>query len=198
MITSAGAEEACNVVSDKSPEDLASEITAAIDDVGRPASKSSFTTPEMAYEAFTNPDARDDALGLQSGLVSLDNVTGGFFKAEMTILAARPSMGKSGIGAQIALNVVQAGKGFLFISLEMPSAALYNRIYTSMSWSKNDGIAYSDIRKDKLHVDQRQRLDESAFVLTGHPLIVEDRRGIKVQQLPAIIRRARRDLEARG
>lgn len=193
-----GFHSATNTRADQSPDDLISAVSAEIDDIGRETAKSTFTTPSMAYEAFVSEKPEDNRIGIQTGLKSIDEVIGGLFPAEMTVIGARPSMGKTALGIVVALNTSSSGTGTLFISLEMTSTALFNRLYTAHSWQKNQGIAYSDIRKNKLMAGDRQRLVESAHAIAEIPLIIEDRRGIKVQQLPAIIRRARRQLEASG
>lgn len=52
---------------------------------------------EMMMEAFKRIDARmegTEGIGIQTGFVDLDNITGGLHDSELIILAARPSMGK--------------------------------------------------------------------------------------------------------
>ena len=66
-------------------------------------------------DTLANDDGRHRVV---TGLADLDGV--GFLRrGQLTILAARPSMGKSAVGADIALNVGRQNRGVLFISLEM-------------------------------------------------------------------------------
>ena len=55
----------------------------------------------MTPEAFS----RDGGLvGMSTGLIDLDQKLGGLHKSDLLILAGRPSMGKSALAANIALN----------------------------------------------------------------------------------------------
>jgi replicative DNA helicase len=50
----------------------------------------------------------DPLSGLASGFYNLDSLTQGFQKSDLIILAGRPSMGKTALGLNIALNTIQA------------------------------------------------------------------------------------------
>lgn len=68
-------------------------------------------------------------LGLMSGLRALDQMTNGFRPGELIILAARPSVGKSALAAQIAETAaLDNGYPVLFFSLEMTADELAYRM----------------------------------------------------------------------
>ena len=58
---------------------------------------------EGGIEAFLDPSKR--AKGIPTGFHKLDQMTGGLREDELFILAARPSMGKSALLANIAYHV---------------------------------------------------------------------------------------------
>lgn len=67
--------------------------------------------------------------GIPSGIGVLDKALGsGFRRGTMSILAARPSMGKSGLALQFATNAAKNGYKVLFISLEMSAESLMLRL----------------------------------------------------------------------
>jgi replicative DNA helicase len=66
--------------------------------------------------------------GIPSGFGSLDNLTAGFQPKELTILGARPSIGKTAVAGNIAVHVAMSGRTVAFFSLEMPSKALIDRM----------------------------------------------------------------------
>jgi len=70
--------------------------------------------------------------GVPTGIVSLDKNTLGFQPGTLTVLAARPSVGKTAFALNIAAHAaVRAGKKVAFFSLEMPSDQLALRMLAS-------------------------------------------------------------------
>ena len=70
--------------------------------------------------------------GVGSGFVDLDEMTSGFQKQDLVIIAARPSMGKTSFVLNVALNAaVETGKTVGIFSLEMSSEQLFIRMLTS-------------------------------------------------------------------
>ena len=69
-----------------------------------------------------SPDGKPTTMrSVPTGLSCLDAAIGGFFGGELVILAARPSIGKSALGAQFATYNAMHGRRSLFVSLEMTS-----------------------------------------------------------------------------
>lgn len=56
---------------------------------------------------------------LQTGFIDIDKSLGGFEPGQLILLAARPSMGKTALALNIAMNVCEKGKAVLFVSQEM-------------------------------------------------------------------------------
>jgi replicative DNA helicase len=70
--------------------------------------------------------------GVPSGFVELDELTSGFQKSDLVIVAARPSMGKTSLVLNIALHCgIEAGKSVGIFSLEMAREQLFLRMLTS-------------------------------------------------------------------
>ncbi len=70
--------------------------------------------------------------GVPSGFVDLDEMTSGFQKSDLVIVAARPSMGKTSFVLNIALNcAMEANKTVGIFSLEMSKEQLFMRMLTS-------------------------------------------------------------------
>ena len=66
--------------------------------------------------------------GIASGFWCLDHLTAGFQPKELTILGARPSIGKTAVAGNMAVHAAMSGKTVAFFSLEMPSKALIDRM----------------------------------------------------------------------
>jgi replicative DNA helicase len=60
------------------------------------------------------------SLGITTGFVDLDSITTGLHRGDLTILAARPSMGKTALAIALATNAAKAHYKAAEFSLEMP------------------------------------------------------------------------------
>ena len=70
--------------------------------------------------------------GVPTGFIDLDEMTSGFQKSDLVIVAARPSMGKTSFVLNIALHCgIEAGKSVGIFSLEMSKEQLFMRMLTS-------------------------------------------------------------------
>ncbi len=108
--------------------------------------------------------------GIPSGFVDLDRLTAGFQRADLIILAGRPSMGKTAF----ALNVVQHAaiehnvKVAIF-SLEMSKDALVQRLLCS------EGLVDAQrLRRGQLRDDDYPRLARAAGLLGQAPIWIDD------------------------
>src|SRR6201999_3203170 len=77
-------------------------------------------------------DRRGSLSGLSTGLAELDRMTDGLHPAEMIVIAARPSMGKTALAMNIAEHVaVECKKPVAVFSLEMSAQQLVQRLLCS-------------------------------------------------------------------
>jgi replicative DNA helicase len=67
-------------------------------------------------------------IGLSCGLREVDYYTGGFKPSELVILAARPSVGKTGFALNIILRNLLLGKNVVFFSIEMSEKPIIKRL----------------------------------------------------------------------
>ena len=82
-----------------------------------------------AMERIEGLQGRESAItGVPSGFTDLDELTAGFQRSELVIVAARPSMGKTAFCLNIATNAAHAGFGVAIFSLEMSKDSLVQRM----------------------------------------------------------------------
>ena len=126
---------------------------------------------------ITNPP-KDKAV--MSHFSMLDYVTNGFRPGTLTIVAARPSMGKSAFVINIAVNV--ALKDHLpvaFFSLEMNAQEIANRILASRC-----DISISSLQNSqKLSQDQMTRINGSMPILGNTPLYIDEHSGLNTAEI---------------
>ncbi|MBC7340850.1 MAG: replicative DNA helicase [Clostridia bacterium] len=75
-------------------------------------------------------ETREEPLAgmITTGFADLDDRLGGMAPGDLVVLAARPSMGKTALAFQICLHAARAGKRCLFMSLEMSTNQLMDRL----------------------------------------------------------------------
>jgi len=95
--------------------------------------------PEMEFFSLADyatkivGDMGDKTDAIPTGFRNIDRIIGGVSPGELVILAARPQMGKSALGLDIALKMAKQGKSIVFFSLEMGHKALIERAACSLA-----------------------------------------------------------------
>ena len=127
---------ACNIQNalvDSKTSEQAIEVAKefpALDD----GSKQMYTTRELIHNGVQRMIERKKSgklKGVQTGFPDIDIMTGGLQKKEMSIVGARPSIGKSVFAFDISKNVAKQGKRAVFFSLEMSEEMIIDRLFAS-------------------------------------------------------------------
>lgn len=186
-----------------SPSEIANAFIADLDAIAGSGPRRSSRHSAGEAAAAAREMAEDRAthgveVGTSWGLADLDKVTK-LYPGEMTIVAARPSMGKTTLGLSTCLAAAKAGDGVLFYSLEMGKVSLGQRLLSDVCF---DGwrapISYADIRDGRLPPDGLERLTEAADYLAKLPLLIEDQGGLTASQIVARAKTGRKKLEQNG
>lgn len=121
---------------------------------------------------------------VQSGLPNLDKVIGGFYDGQLTVLAARPSVGKSAFAAQMAVTVAKEGLRTVFVSLEMSALET-----TARCIAHETGLAMREIINGNLTSSDTEHVRRLAkHYIDSIPFHVEDRASVTMPKLARIIR----------
>ncbi len=130
---------------------------------------------------------RESAItGVPSGFHELDSLTSGFQPADLVIVAARPSMGKTAFTLNIAQHAaITAKTGVAFFSLEMSKESLVQRMLASEAL-----IDAQALRKGGRALDESMpRLAQAAGILSHAPIFIDDTPGITLLEMRAKARR---------
>ncbi len=123
--------------------------------------------------------------GIPTGFGELDELTSGFQRSDLIIIAGRPSMGKTALALSIALHAAVAAKyATAIFSLEMSKAQLAQRMLCAEA-----RINMHQLRSGKLPHKELPKLSLAAGPLSEAPLFVDDTPGITVLELRAKARR---------
>jgi replicative DNA helicase len=157
--------------------------------VGESEIGSSFGAIAILDETMARLSVRQDGItpGLETGYRKIDIMTGGLQPSTMTILAARPSQGKTALAMEIARHVA-VSEPVLFVSLEMNRRELGDRLLSSHS-----GVAGSLIRDAHMLQDRHLEAIRCAAPRVARlKLWVDDAAQRTVSQIAAQARRMKR------
>jgi len=122
-------------------------------------------------------------MGLTYGLPPLDKHTGGMRQGQLIVLGGQTKSGKTALALNVAYMTANAGNKVGFISLEMPSGELIDRLVASSSGVDismlSKGINESDFKKMEFSLNQIKKL----------PIWIRDESQINPMQMMAAARR---------
>lgn len=123
--------------------------------------------------------------GLTTGFIDIDNKLSGLQKSDLVLLAARPSMGKTAFGINIATNAALKAKANVAIfSLEMSKEQLVQRMISA--------TAHVDLQKiisGNLSEDEWLQIINSMGPLSQSNVYIDDTAGIPLMEMKAKCRR---------
>ncbi len=123
--------------------------------------------------------------GTPSGFKDLDEITGGFQRGNLIIIAARPAMGKSALVCNIAENAaVEHNRPVALFSLEMAEAELAQRFVASQARIKGD-----ELRKGRVAEQRWPKILAASQRLAEAPLWVDDSSDVGLLEIRAKARR---------
>ena len=122
--------------------------------------------------------------GLSTGFKDIDDMLSGFQKSDLILLAARPSMGKTALGVNFAVNAAQNKKTVAIFSLEMSKTQLALRIYSQLT-----NISLTNLIQGDLKTDDWKRISKTLVDFSQNNLYIDDMSGTSVQDMRAKLRR---------
>ncbi|MEK7298900.1 MAG: replicative DNA helicase [Candidatus Margulisiibacteriota bacterium] len=138
-------------------------------------------------------DNENKILGVPTGFHDLDELTSGFQKSDLLILAARPAMGKTALALNFAVNAaVQHQIPVAFFSLEMPKDQLALRLLCYQA-----KIDSSRLRTAQLHETEYRDITKAMGTLSEAPIYIDDAAGLSPLELRAKIRRLQLETDVR-
>lgn len=163
-----------------------SEIFAAIQSNVKRDVQEIGTVIKNALDDIERMQTQEGYSGVPSGFPSIDDITMGWQKSDLIILAARPSVGKTAFALNIARNAaVDANVPVAFFSLEMPAIQLAKRLMTSETELDPDKIKGGT----KLTAVDWEQLNNRISRLSKAPLYVDDTPSLPVMEFRSKVKR---------
>ncbi|MBI2588622.1 replicative DNA helicase [Candidatus Saccharibacteria bacterium] len=125
--------------------------------------------------------------GIATGLKDIDRMLAGLQRSDLDVIAARPSMGKTALMLNMALQIATKAKqgAVLIFSLEMAKEQLVDRLLAAEAgvnaWSIRTGEGLSD--------EDFERISVAMGELAEAPIYIDDTSGITVSDLRTKARR---------
>jgi replicative DNA helicase len=130
-------------------------------------------------------ERRGGITGISTGFTELDRMTNGLHEAEMIVIAARPSMGKTALAMNIAEHVAISSRlPVAVFSLEMSSQQLVQRLLCSRA-----RVNLQKVREGFLAERDFPSLTAAASKLAEAEIFIDDSAGLSILELRAKARR---------
>ncbi|QQR82601.1 replicative DNA helicase [Candidatus Campbellbacteria bacterium] len=155
-----------------------------------PGTKKFIPISDVLADAFERLDKLQKSSGtlrgVPTGFPELDNKIAGLQKADLVILAARPSMGKTSLALDIARHSsIRYGKSVGIFSLEMSAQQLVDRMLASEAqvdaWRLRTGKLSTD--------DEFERISDATNKLSQAKIFIDDQAGNNILKMRSVARR---------
>ena len=144
---------------------------------------------DSTFTTIKDAKLKQGRVGLTTGITDLDRASGGLFPGELTLIAARPGMGKTGIALCIAwANALDGRHGAIF-SIEMTPEQIMMRLL-----ALETAIPATDMRRGSISDDQLASLESARSNITALPLSIDGTGSISISH----IRHRTRQLHRKG
>jgi replicative DNA helicase len=164
---------------------------------------------KKSFKRLNDAVARGDRItGVPTGFDRYDKLTSGLHEGDLSIVAARPGMGKTSFVLNVAANVAspkgrevegdpnqrweEGGVGCVVFSLEMPREQLANRMVCSEA-----RVDVSKMRTGYLSPQDWSKLTQAASFLGSLPIWIDDSPGLSIIELRAKVRRLQAEFDTR-
>ena len=127
-----------------------------------------------------NRNKDGNLVGIDTGFPDLNNMTSGFKKNELIILAARPSIGKSTLALNFAANACRNKKHVALFSLEMGHDQLIMRLLSTYS-----GLPLNKIVSGKLTDEEMRLLMQARTTINKFPLYIDQSSTTNIRDIKA-------------
>ena len=134
-------------------------------------------------------ESGNSLVGVSTGFTEIDEVTLGFQKSDLIIIAGRPSMGKTAFAFNIAENVArQTDQTVLLFSMEMSSEQVVRRFISSIS-----NIDLQRLMRGQLEEQDWAGIDKALSVLSQKHILLDDTPALSPSEIRARARRVKRE-----
>ncbi|MBI3090693.1 MAG: replicative DNA helicase [Candidatus Tectomicrobia bacterium] len=119
---------------------------------------------ELSIQSIEDAKAdKPSAIGIPTGFRTLERIIYGWRPGELTILAARPSMGKTTMALNVALLVAAGGRTVPIFTCEMSNVEVCQKMLSNLA-----RVDASSFKSGKIGTDEWQRVTGAASLISGY------------------------------
>ena len=134
-------------------------------------------------------ESGDSLVGVSTGFTEIDEITLGFQKSDLIIIAGRPSMGKTALAFNIAENVArETDQTVLIFSMEMSAEQVVRRFISSIA-----NIDLQRLMRGQLQDSDWEGIDKALSVLSSKNILLDDTPALSPSELRSRARRIKRE-----
>jgi replicative DNA helicase len=175
------------LLAEESPDEILAGAQESILQIGGDAGDDEDMLPGEIIEAIGGMDVflGPRKQGLHTGFAKFDEMTGGLHGGDLTILAARPSVGKTAMALNIAQNVaMKLREGVMVFSLEMDKELLLYRMVCAEA-----RVDSQRARLNYLSPEERRRMALATARVADAPIYIDDKSARSAAAMHAKVRR---------
>lgn len=136
------------------------------------------TCESIIKEVDSPPVTPNGLIGVPTGFQKIDDVTQGFRQGHISIIAARPGVGKTILTLQFAHGAYQNGDLPLIISLEMTRNALIDRVVSQLT-----KIPINRVEKRQFNNDIERNEVKNVLSLISNGWEINDHPGFEIKEI---------------
>lgn len=149
------------------------------------------TASEIAAENGGAYFKKRDRPLMKTGYGFLDDVIGGLDKGDMVVIGARPAVGKTAFGVQLALQVIETGYTVQLFNLEMTERQIYERMISYYSGIPQIRLRTAEMYRNDAEEQLFKGANEKLETIEGFSIVTGSK---SVSQIRREVQRAKPDL----
>jgi replicative DNA helicase len=163
-------------------------LTSEMNDLTLDETKNDFDLINILSEIEEEANTEKNGInGISTGFTELDYILDGWLEEELTIIGARPSMGKTAFALALATNALRQEHFVTFFSLEMSAKSLLKRMICGIG--RINATKMKDPLKRFNEEDWRNyRNAQGLLTMYKDSLNIDDRSKVKVQDIWARVK----------
>lgn len=188
VLAELASEIAAGVQRSADPEKIIDHVETRLSGVGGDSRRMAIPVRELVRDAYLSAIAASEnpgtVTGVPTGFSDLDMLTAGLHRGDLFVIGARPSMGKTALALNMAVNAAREGKKVAIFSLEMSKESLMTRLISGEA-----RVNARRLQRGGMSDSDKDMLMEACTWISTAPIWIDDSPGATVREIRRKCRR---------